>query len=273
VGVRQTWGFGMARSHAVVSMRARFEELCAIVSKVMSLEIRPQIAGSYAELVSAMRGGELGVAWMPPLLALELEDDRIAYPLALPLRDGRTAYHSALIVREAGPRSLEELHARRAAWLHRESTSGYVVPRLHLMSAGYDVANFFSQETFYRSHFEVVNAVMAGDADVGATFINFDPVTQKVRAAGWTAADGKWIRPVRVLETIGPIPNDSIVAASALPSVARLHMKSWLLAPDARAKELFGELLGTESFRIGDDAHYRPLRNMITRARVHGFLS
>jgi ABC-type phosphate/phosphonate transport system substrate-binding protein len=210
---------------------------------------------------------------MPPLPAIQLEDEHVASPLALPVREGRTAYHSALVVREAGPRSLDDLRARRVAWLHKESSSGYVVPRLHLMSAGYDVAKFFSQETFHKSHFEVVSAVIAGDADVGATFINFDPVTQKVRAAGWTAADGTRIRPVRVLERIGPIPNDSIVAASAMPSVARLHLKSFLLAPDARARELFSELLGAESFRLGDDAHYRPLRNMITRAKVHGFLS
>jgi phosphonate transport system substrate-binding protein len=261
----------MARSHAILELRERFKELCDALTPVAGIPIEPRLAGSYRELAMQMERGDLAFAWMPPLPAIQLEDRQVATCLVLPVRGGRTTYHSAFVVRESGPKSIAELRGRRVAWVDKESTSGYVVPRLHLLSCGYDLSTFFASESFCTTHFEVVNAVASGAADVGATFCNFDAQKGRVIAGAWTDTEGASLRPVKVLATIGPIPNDAIVASMDLSPMARLNVKKWLLDLDGPARALFGQLLSADAFRLSDEQHFAPVRAMVARAKVHGF--
>src|SRR5206468_2425304 len=100
---------------------------------------------------------------------IELEDEGVASVLAIPARRGMTTYHAAFIVRRGGPKTLVELRGRRAAWVQRDSAAGYLVPRMHLAAQGFDVLRFFSRELFVHAHSGVIDAVVSGDADVGAT--------------------------------------------------------------------------------------------------------
>ena len=95
----------------------------------------------------------------------------------------------------------------RIAWVDRESSSGYIVPRIHLASLGHDLRGFFARETFHHSHIAVVDAVAMGQVDVGATFYSVDSASDKIVSAGWTDADGKTVRSVKIAAKAGPIPN------------------------------------------------------------------
>src|SRR4051794_14105571 len=120
----------MARSHAVSAAQALLKELCEIASNVTGTVFYAHHALSYRELADSLEHGDLGIAWMPPIPAIELEDKGIASPLALPFRRGGSTYHSAFIVRRGGPKTLAELQGRRVAWVDRESAAGYLVPRV-----------------------------------------------------------------------------------------------------------------------------------------------
>jgi phosphonate transport system substrate-binding protein len=246
----------MARSHAIGAVQTRLKELCALVSEVTDTTFLPHHANSYAELAAAMRDGDVGVAWMP---------------LALPTRQDSSSYYAALITREGRGKSIADLQGMRAAWVDRESAAGYLVPRLHLASLGLDVKTFFAQETFTHSHLGVVDAVVSGAADVGATFCTLEPLSKRVVTAGWTAADGSTIRNVEVVATIGPIPNDAFVAASRVPAAVRSSLTRWLLAPDEKSRELLAELFQVRTFKVASDAHFEPLRHVIRAARARGF--
>jgi phosphonate transport system substrate-binding protein len=261
----------MARSHAIGAVQTRLKELCALVSEVTDTTFLPHHANSYAELAAAMRDGDVGVAWMPPIPAIELEEEGAATALALPTRQDSSSYYAALITREGRGKSIADLQGMRAAWVDRESAAGYLVPRLHLASLGLDVKTFFAQETFTHSHLGVVDAVVSGAADVGATFCTLEPLSKRVVTAGWTAADGSTIRNVEVVATIGPIPNDAFVAASRVPAAVRSSLTRWLLAPDEKSRELLAELFQVRTFKVASDAHFEPLRHVIRAARARGF--
>ena len=226
----------MAPSHAVGAAQTRLKELCAIVSEATGESFVPRHAPSYRELAQGIRLGDVGVAWMPPIPAIELDEEGAATPLALPWRNESTSYYSALVTREGRAKGVMELQGMRVAWVDRESAAGYLVPRMHLASLGIDLRTFFAQETFARSHLGVVNAVVSGAADVGATFCTLDPVTRRVTSGGWTAADGSKIRNVDLVVTLGPIPNDAIVASARLPAAVRASLTRWLLSPDERSQ-------------------------------------
>jgi phosphonate transport system substrate-binding protein len=272
--VSEVWGFGIARANDWSDGKAPFEELCALASTAAGVRFEPVMTSSYDELALAIRDGEVGLAWLPPVPTIELEGRGAASVLAIPTRRGATMYHAAFIVRRGGPKTLAELRGRRAAWVQRDSAAGYLVPRMHLAAQGFDVLRFFSRELFVHSHGGVVDAVLAGDADVGATFCNIDAPSGKVVGSAWHDESGVSIRPIDVITTMGPIPNDALVASTELPAGARSSLTRWLLTLDAqasgRAKHIFERLLGAGDFRVPAPNHYEMLRHALRAAHARG---
>ncbi|HEY1955589.1 MAG TPA: PhnD/SsuA/transferrin family substrate-binding protein, partial [Polyangiaceae bacterium] len=160
--------FGVVRSHVVPAFRTAMSEICEILSSAAGATFEPYIAPSYRDMAQEVERGTVTLAWTPPVLALDLDERGLATPLAVPVRSGMTSYKTAIIARERGPSKVEELRGMRMAWVDRESSSGYIVPRIHLASLGCDLSGFFSTESFVQSHVAVVDAVISGRADVGA---------------------------------------------------------------------------------------------------------
>ena len=261
----------MARSHAVGAAQSRLKELCAIVSDTTGATFTPHHAASYRELAEGLRHGDVGIAWMPPIPAIGLEEEGVATPLALPWRQEGASYYSALVMREGRAKGIAELRGMRVAWVNKESAAGYLVPRMHLASLGHDLRSFFKHETFAQSHLGVIDAVVSGAAEVGATFCTLEPGSKRVVTAGWMAAGGSKIRDVEAVATIGPIPNDAIVASTRVPASVRSSLTRWLLGPDERSQELLAELFQVRSFRVASSVHFDSLRHMVRAARARGY--
>ncbi len=263
------WGFGIVKGGDMPSLRVQLEELCGLASEAAGVRFTPWLAGSYKELADAIDDNEVGLAWMPPLPTLDLMSRGVAAPVAIPARQGVTSYHAALVVRKNGPKSLAELQGRRAAWVDRESAAGYLVPRMFLAAQGFDVLRFFSRELFVHAHAAVVDAVASGDVDVGATYCHVDASGRAIRGA-WLDEHGNPTRSLEVLATMGPIPNDALVAARELPANARSGLLRWLVSLDAPTRELFDKVLSASEFRVPAPDHFEALRHVVRAARARG---
>ncbi|HEY8078581.1 MAG TPA: PhnD/SsuA/transferrin family substrate-binding protein [Labilithrix sp.] len=268
-------GFGIVPANELADARTLMGELCDRASAATGLALAPRIASGYGELVSGIEQRDLALAWLPPVPTIDLDSRGAATVLVIPARRGATTYHAAFVVRRGGPKNIEELRGRRAAWVHRDSAAGYLIPRMHLAAKGIEVLRFFSRELFVHSHAAVVDAVVSGEADVGATFCNVE--NGKVVRGAWLDENGEAVRPVDALVTMGPIPNDALVAASHVPAAERSSVTRWLLSlngsPDAdkaRALELFGRLLGATDLRVAATDHYEALRHTLRAARARG---
>src|SRR4051794_18940028 len=106
------YGFGIARSVDPVRSRARLSELCELMSAAVGTIFIPSHVDSYRRLANEVEAGDLGVAWIPPIPCIELEQRVQNLMLILPVRRGSTSYHSALIARRDGPRSLSEVKGK-----------------------------------------------------------------------------------------------------------------------------------------------------------------
>jgi ABC-type phosphate/phosphonate transport system substrate-binding protein len=253
--------------------RLLLTELCEIISEALGFRFIPHIAPGYRQLVTSVEQGQVAFAWMPPLPVVEAEPRGGLAPIAIPLRRGSPAsFYSAIIVRHGGPRTIAELAGRRAVWVEAESMAGYILPRIHLAMNGLDLSSF-ATEHFARSHDGVVDAVVAGQADVGATFCTLDPLTKRIVHGAWTSPDGRGGKPVEVLATAGPAPNDAIVAGTRVSQDVRQKFTEWLHALESqRARELFTALMRADGFTRAMPTHYTPLREMLTAARAKGLL-
>jgi ABC-type phosphate/phosphonate transport system substrate-binding protein len=195
VNQRVTSGIGRVHSGAVpevtfgVVSRApethdALGSFCRRIRVTTGIELAPAIHASYSELLKRALEGRVDVIWAPPLVAIELEDRGVAQPAVVVRRSQRVGYYCALFCLAGAPfQRVEELSGLRAAWVSKESASGYVVPRWHLRSLGVRLAEAFASEEFYSSHETMTQTVLDGKADVGATHVSLDPVTGKLASA------------------------------------------------------------------------------------------
>src|SRR5436190_1648006 len=82
-----------------------------------------------------------------------------------------------------------------------------------------------------------VEAVVAGRADVGATYCNFEPGSKNLSNAAWTDFDGNNARAIDMLSSTGAIPNDAIVGTSKLPMPLRASVTRFFLELSPRGKQ------------------------------------
>lgn len=244
--------------------RAELDELCAALAAATRVPARAIGVWYYHRLVEAMEIGHVDVAWLPPILAAGAMSRGLAAPIALPVRGGVTSYSTALFTREdARITSVADLVSARAAWVDRQSVSGYLLIRAHLRALGVDLERAFTADRFTGSHEEVGAAVMDGSADVGASFVHLDPVTERPLRAAWGDAR------VRLLALAGPIPADVIAVSTRLePARAKLVQSALIEGRSARLREAARKLIGAEGFAAPRPGHLDTVAALLPRLDV-----
>lgn len=256
----------MSLTFAVVSDSEPTQEalglFCRRLQTSTGVDIAPCVLSSYSALTETALAGRVDFVWAPPLVAVELEDKKAAIPVVVVKRGLRGGYHAALFARAEAPyRRPEELVGLTAAWVSRESASGYFVPRWHLRSLGVDLHKAFPRELFCSSHEGVVDAVLGGQADVGATHVGLEPVSGQLAAAPWLDM-GAQRSSVRVLLLIGPIPGDLIVAGSHVPAGVRRRVAAALLSMHDDSDSAAQSLFQASRFEPVPDGHLGLLRRL-----------
>lgn len=239
-------------------LEARLGAFCEALSGALDLDVEPHAAPDYPSLLEAMNAGRVDVAWLPPVLALRAASAGRALPIALPVRGGVSSFHSALFARAGTPlRRPEDLQGVRAAWVDRNSASGYLVIRASLRAQGVEPVEAFAEERFTGSHEGVVEAVLSGQSDVGATFMHHSEGSGVWRA-GWGDAN------THVIARVGPIPADVIAAGIHMP-VARIRAVQSALTEEGNPAlaEAAGALLEADSFVKAESAHLSPLEELL----------
>lgn len=260
---------GGAAGHGVVT-RPAVMDFCEALGAIMGVEVTAGAYPDYLALLEAMNEGHADLAWLPPVIALRSASQGSTLPVALPIRNGLAWFSAALFARpDTALTSLESLRGSRVAWVDPQSASGYLVIRAWMRSQGYDPQNVFAQEHFLGSHESVVQAVMRGDADVGATFAHLGEDMQWVRSAGWGHHQ------VRVLALAGPIPSDVVAASVRLPVPVIRYIRDVLVHHMSDAlRSACAALLQAEGFVAAESEHMAPLVDLLnhfedTARRVH----
>jgi phosphate/phosphite/phosphonate ABC transporter binding protein len=207
--------FGLMWQKRSDAVGQEFGEFVAWLSRAAGVPIKARSAASYEELDKMVMAGDVGLAWVPPIVYLKLERARAVEPLVTHTRAAGVTYESVLIVHvESSIRALDALRGTRAAWVDPWSAAGYVLPRIKLATLGMDPRETFAEEKFHGSHDAAVRAVLERTADVAGTYARRNAEGNLVRA-GWTEMPEAGGR-VHVLTSFGPIPSDLIVAHRTL---------------------------------------------------------
>jgi phosphonate transport system substrate-binding protein len=239
------------------------EAFAAALSDVLGTPVDVHVAADYRGLVAALEQGLVQLAWVPPLMAARGVREGTIVPSVVTLRNGTTSYSACLFsLRAGGPDDLSKLRGARAAWVDRESASGYVVIRAHLRSLGMRLVDAFGDEIFVRSHADVGRAVRERAVDVGATFLSFRSGSDEIDRAGWREG-GLDDRDVQVLAHAGPIPSDVLALHPTLASVRALLQTALVDARPASVHLAAKALLHADGFARPTEAHLLMLRTLL----------
>jgi phosphonate transport system substrate-binding protein len=264
--------FLIARSIEHRETPAALERFGAQLAHAIGEPVTVAVVPTYADLEAAMAAGEAQLAWVPPILLADGDENRLV-PLVTSLRGGAGEYCSVLFVRaDSDVFTLQELRGSTVAWVDQCSAAGYLLPRLHLVAEGLRLETLFGQERFLGSHDAVVRAVFDGTADVGATFGGPPGSKDADERSGF--ADVEPSRPVRVIFRSGPVPADAVVCDTSLSPATRARVTAALLnlGTFAVGRRVTRRLFGADGFAAFDPAALAQIRGLVTGARARGWL-
>lgn len=264
VTLAQPLHFGVPPSLGALQATTAASKLGSLLRRILAPEfaVTMTVLENYAGLGEGLLTGKLDVAWAPALVCAKVEQASGRALLRLS-RGGKETYRSAFISLVDHPVDLRNLVAQRVAWVDRESTAGYLVPRRYLTDAGVDLEKAFKLESFAGSYNEAVVALIAGKADLSVTFAS--------AAGSLTPSSGLDHLPASMhalLKIIGythETPNDGIVASPQLdPKIAALvTTRLNALYEDPASRKVLHEVFDADRLVVAPPGSYAALYPLV----------
>jgi phosphate/phosphite/phosphonate ABC transporter binding protein len=254
--------FGLAPSAGAERVGQYIRPLADYLASRMGDRLQFSILKSFGAVAEDLRARRISFAWLSPLTYAWAADS--VQLLLRSVRADSETYHGVLFALAGSPlRRAEDLAGKRVGWVSRDSMAGYALPALGLRELGVAPA----KEAFIGTHAGVVEAVMSGAIDAGATFCSMSPHPGDTRivSAGWTTTVDVGSCKFRSLARFGPIPGDVLCAAPGVPVAMREgFVETMLHIQDAPGGlEILRGLFGADRFSRAEPADYLKLRTVL----------
>ncbi len=255
--------FGIPRPYDVATTHHDARMIEGYLSSALSRPVESRTFASYGDLATALAKGNIDLAWITPLAYVDASKAAAVVPVAKALRHG-LFYRSCVYVRaDSKVKTLADLAGKRAAWVDRASTSGYLLPEGLLLKAGIDPVGFFSELSFAGDHKTACVEVLHGQADVGGTYTaqeSAHPVPQGCADALGPQALAK----LRCIAVSDRIPNEVIAARPGLDPnlVGELGGIFARLSETDAGRQLLRGVFDADGFGLALDSDFDGLRKV-----------
>ncbi|MBR0328184.1 MAG: phosphate/phosphite/phosphonate ABC transporter substrate-binding protein [Selenomonadaceae bacterium] len=226
------------------------------VGKQIGYRARTIIVNDYDALGTALKNGTADIGWFSPAAYVSTRNQLNIKPLVTPKMNNATSYTGYIIAKKgSGIKSLDDLAGRSFAFVDKKSASGYVYPKAALLENGKNPETYFSSTSFMGSHNKVIDAVLSGEVQAGATY------SDAFEAAGAKAADN-----LEIIFRTEPIPKDVIAAAPGVPDeVTQLLTKAFEnIREGVGAGGQAMQAAKINGFVESDDANYDVVRKALS---------
>ncbi len=248
------WAFVPSSDSETVMTGA--SELTDLVQQATGVYIKPVVATDYSGVVEAVCGGEAQMAALNTFSYILAHSRGCADVALVSVRFGSAYYSGQIITRaDSGITTLADLKGKTFCRPDPLSTSGWIVPSITLRANGIDPDTDL-KVVDAGGHPQVVTAVLNGDCDAGATFVDARTDDQKADTV--------------VIAETSQIPNDTISFESGFDSATRDKITQALL--DIAANPDNAQLL-TDTYNWGglaeaQDAFFDDFRQQLDAAGV-----
>ncbi len=200
------------------------------------LSVEMHVAQSYAALTEDFKTGRVDAAWAPPYICAQVEHEGGRSVVQFE-RGGSTTFRAAFVCRVDAPLQLETLAHVAVAWVAKESTSGYLLPRQHLERLGVDLSDAFGDQLFAGSFAAALEALIAGK--VALTTVFASAAHAATQRTGLDSLPPKLRSQLQVIGFSSEAPNDCIVASANVPAPVFELLQTRLISSDEELKAIF----------------------------------
>ncbi len=191
------------------------------VCQSAGLRCRTLIVRSYDALSESVEKGIVDIGWFSPFAYVNAHQKCGADVLVTPKVLGRYSYNGYIIARKNGAvNSLNDLPGKTFAYVDEKSASGYLYARDMIKQNHMNPDTVFEKVIFAGNHNNVINAVLSGEVDAGATY---DEVFNQARA------DGLFTDQLVVVARTEDIPKDALAVRKGMSPAIVAKLKTALI--------------------------------------------
>ena len=196
--------FGVNPFVAPSVIKEQYVPILELVAEKIGYKARVIIVTDYDALGRSLLQGTVDIGWFSPFAYVSAKEKGNVLPLVTPIVNKATSYTGYIIARkDKGYKTIDDLKGKRFGFVDSKSASGYVYPRALLAASGKDPKSFFGETLFVGSHDRVIEGVLNGSLDAGATY---SEALERVGASGVNLND------FEIISSTDPIPKDAIAA-------------------------------------------------------------
>jgi len=248
------WAF--VPSSDAQTVLAGASELTDMVQADTGLYIKPVVATDFSGVVEAICAGKAQMAALNTFSYILASSRGCADVGLVSLRFGSAYYSGQIITKADSPiKTLADLKGTTFCRPDPLITSGWIVPSITLRANGIDPDTDL-KIVDAGGHPQVVTAVINGDCDAGATFVDARTDDQKAETA--------------VLTTTSQIPNDTVSFATGLDADIRAKITASLLkiAADPDNAKLLTDTYNWGGLAEAKDAFFDDFRQQLDAAGI-----
>lgn len=139
--------------------------------KSINLIPRIIIVKDYDALSDQIKKGTIDMGWFSPFAYVVAKQTANVIPLVTPRVNGKTYYNGYIIASKSSEiNTLEDLRNKTFAYVDKNSASGYLYARHIFKENNMNPDRLFSNVSFAGSHDNVIDGVLNGSFDAGATY-------------------------------------------------------------------------------------------------------
>jgi len=250
--------FGVIPVASSRNMSDSFGNLNDHLKKELGIDVKLQMAGDYAGVITGMQHNHIDIAYLGPKSYCEAAKRANAEALVVEVgQSGVAGYHGYILTKAgSGLKSIEDLKDKKWAFTDPHSTSGTLVPTIHFNNINIDPEKYFNRVIYSGSHEASILSVKAGKVDGASTNdLDFD------RGLGthWTKKD------FNIIWKSDLIPGSPMAVRRDLPASLKKAIQNAFLSYNDKDGL---EKLKISGFQKANDGLYDGIRELIAMKKA-----
>ncbi|PCJ17594.1 MAG: hypothetical protein COB02_13290 [Candidatus Cloacimonadota bacterium] len=232
------------------SLMIQYAPLMTYLTKATGVDrVDLKLYNSYEKILDELKKGNIEIGWLGTSFYAELKETNFT-PLVRPVWKGKVTYQGQILTRrDSGILSLKDLKNKKFAFVSKNSTSGFVFPKMMLEAQNIKLDDL-REYSFLRKHDAVVFAILSRQFQVGASYVGILDLPNFVKRKN----------EFRVLAKTDDISNEPIVTINNLdPSIKK---KIFEVMINAGKLGLIKQVPGLDGFNKVTDKDYDSVRKL-----------
>jgi phosphonate transport system substrate-binding protein len=255
---------GLIPEMNVFKQRQRFKPMAEYLSKHMGITVKLSILSRYGNIIERIKEHELDGAFLGSFTGTLAISQLGVIPIARPINmDGTSTYYGHIFVRkDSNIKTVEDMKGKTLALVERATTAGYVFPLAWFKRQGInDIDTYFKEHFFTGSHDAAIDAVMHGEADVGAAK---NTIYERMRVM-----KPRLDKELIILADSPRVPSNGLSVSKEMPEKYKKQLKSLLLGLDQDEEGIrVLEKLGAQRFVETSKEDYQPVLDLAKDAGI-----